>query len=212
LATKDIFIEQIFKKYEMTIKQFNGTYFLNEDRILFRFNTHNQEEYRFWLTRRTTLFILAASSHLLGKKLEQTHSPDAAKALGEFEKEVILESAKTENSTSKAYESGLNFPLGFDPILVMEVSCALTKNGEKLAHMSDEKEGGIDEDLSLDFMLPGGANINMRLAGNTLQTMCVLLDQLRLQAGWGESILQSTNSSTEEQNSDAKSSTKISIH
>ena len=196
----------------MSIKQFNGTYFINEDRISFRFNTQNQEEYRFWLTRRTTLFILAASSHLLGKKLEQTHSLDAAKALGEFEKEAILESAKTENSTSQTYESGLNFPLGFDPILVMDVTCALTNNGEKLTHMIAVKESEIDDDLSLDFALPGGANVNMRLAGNTLHTMCVLLDQLSLQAGWGESILQSTNSSTEEQNSDAQSSAKISIH
>jgi hypothetical protein len=74
------------------------------------------------------------------------------------------------------------------------------------------KESEIDDDLSLDFALPGGANVNMRLAGNTLHTMCVLLDQLRLKAGWGESILQSTNSSTEEKNSDAQSSAKISIH
>ena len=74
----------------MTIKQFNGSYSANEDRILFRFNTQNQEEYRFWFTRRVTLFILAATSHLLSKKLEQTHSADAVKALNEFEKIFFL--------------------------------------------------------------------------------------------------------------------------
>ena len=92
----------------MTIKQFNGTYFLNEDRILFRFNTQNQEEYRFWFTRRTTLFLLAASAHLLAKKLEQTHSPDAIKALNEFEKQAILDSVKSEASQAQVYESGVN--------------------------------------------------------------------------------------------------------
>lgn len=196
----------------MGIKQFNGTYLVNEDRILFRFNTQNQEEYRFWFTRRVTLFILAATSHLLAKKLEQSYSPDAAKALNEFEKQAILDAAKSEQSASPSYEGGQNFPLGFDPILVQDVTCALTKNGEKLAQMSDLKEGEIDSDLSIDFALPGGANLNLKLPPNTLQTMCVLLDQLRLQGGWGEAVLQMKNSPAEEQNSEVKMSENISIH
>lgn len=196
----------------MTIKQFNGTYFLNEDRILFRFNTQNQEEYRFWFTRRTTLFLLAASAHLLAKKLEQTHSPDAIKALNEFEKQAILDSVKSEASQAQVYESGVNFPLGFDPLLVMDITCALTKNGEKIAKIEDVKDGEIDESLSVDFVLPGGANLNLKLAGNTLQTMRVLLDQLRLQAGWGDAILQATNTPNEDEVFQAKSSQHISIH
>jgi len=196
----------------MSIKQFNGTYLMQEDRILFRFNTSDQAEYRLWLTRRTTLFILAAVSYLLAKKLEQSYSPDAAKALHEFEKQAILDAAKSEQSASTSYEGGLNFPLGFDPILVLDVTCALTKNGEKLAQLSDLKEGEIDQDLSIDFALPGGANLNLKLPPNTLQTMCVLLDQLRLQAGWGEALLQIKNSPKEEQNSEVKMSQNNSIH
>lgn len=196
----------------MTIKQFNGTYFLNEDRILFRFNTQNQEEYRFWFTRRTTLFLLAASAHLHAKRLEQTHSPDAVKALNEFEKQAILDTVKSETATVQVYESGVNFPLGFDPILVMDVACSLTKNGEKIARIEDVKDGEIDEALSVDFVLPGGANLNLKLAVNTLQTMRVLLDQLRLQAGWGEAILQAANASDEGDGFQAQSSKRISIH
>lgn len=200
----------------MSIKQFNGAYLVNEDRILFRFNTQNEEEYRFWFTRRVTLFILAASAHLHSKKMEQTHSPDVVKAIGEFEKEVILESVKTENTQSQTYEAGLNFPLGFDPILVMDVTCALTKNGEKLTHLSDAKGGEIDHELSMDFVLPGGANMNLKLAPNTVQAMCVLLDQLRLKAGWGEALLQTKNSpnevQSEEQSSEVKMSKNYSIH
>ncbi|MBU3615435.1 hypothetical protein ICN46_11090 [Polynucleobacter sp. Latsch14-2] len=196
----------------MTIKQFNGSYFPNEDRILFRFNTQSQEEYRFWLTRRTTLFILAATSHLLAKQLEQTHSPGAAKALTEFEKEAILESAKQENMATSPYEAGLNFPLGFDPILVLDVTCALTQKGEKLGHLADVKDGQIDDNLSIDFTLPGGANINLKLAGNILQTMCVLLDQLRQQAGWGEAVLQATNPSSDNQSLEVQTTKNTSIH
>ncbi len=200
----------------MSIQQINGTYLINEDRVLFRFNTQNHEEYRFWFTRRVTLFILAATTHLLAKKMEQTHSVDAAKAIGEFEKEAILEAAKTGNAQSQTYESGVNLPIGFDPVLVMDVTCALTKNGEKLAQLSDVKEGEIDNELSMDFVLPGGANLNLKLPPNTLQAMCVLLDQLRLQAGWGEGILQLKNSPQQEQasdeNSEVKTSKNYSIH
>lgn len=48
-----------------------------------------------------------------------------------------------------------------------------------------EKQG--DQDLlSMDLILPGGANINLKLAGQTLQAMCMLLNQLREHASWGE--------------------------
>ena len=57
----------------MSIKQFNGNYQAQEDRILFRFNTAEDAEYRFWFTRRITLFILAASTHLIEKQLEKQH-------------------------------------------------------------------------------------------------------------------------------------------
>ena len=78
----------------MPIKQFNASYLVNDDRILFRFNTTEQAEYRLWFTRRVTLFILVATSHLLTKRLEKTHSTDAAKALNEFSKQSILEQAQ----------------------------------------------------------------------------------------------------------------------
>lgn len=173
----------------MTIKQLNAAYLLNEDRILFRFNTQDQAEYRLWLTRRVTLFILAASTHLLTKKLEQAHSPSAAKVVDEFEKTALIEAIKTANAGSTDYESGVQFPLGFDPLLVMDVSCSLTKNGEKLTEKNSLQELDFDDSLSIDFLLPGGANLNLNLPNNLMRAMCLLLDQLREQAGWGEAVL-----------------------
>lgn len=196
----------------MTIKQFNGAYFAHDDRILFRFNTQNQDEYRFWFTRRVTLFILAAASHLLAKKLEKTHSVDAANALNQFEKEAIAKGVVEEKSSEQIYESGCKFPLGFDPILVLDVTCSLVNNDEKLPKISNQNEGENSSDLSIDFVLPGGANINLKLPQFTLQAMCVLLDQLRTQAGWGEAILQAKNLSPDEQIAEEKTSKNISIH
>jgi len=156
----------------MTIKQFNGSYLPQEDRVLFSFNTLDQSEYRFWFTRRVVNFILKATAHLWARKFEQTLSPQAAKAMTEFEKEAVRE-AQPVNQT---YEGGSKFPIGASPLLVADVNCALAKEGE---------EGKAEDVLSIDFLLPAGANLNLKMGGSTLQAMCLLLDQLREQAGWG---------------------------
>lgn len=158
----------------MSIKQFNATYLAHDDRLLFRFNTLEDSEFRFWFTRRVTLFILAATSHLVVKKLEQSHSPQAAKAIAEFSKQAIEVNQGGGGVTQvDSYQPANHYPLGADPLLVIDVKCALEKQGE-------------EDLLSLDLVLPGGANINLKMAGPTLQAMCLLLNQLREHAGWGE--------------------------
>ncbi|BDT79155.1 hypothetical protein [Polynucleobacter yangtzensis] len=158
----------------MTIKQFNATYLANDDRLLFRFNTSEDSEFRFWFTRRVTLFILAATSHLLVKALEQSHTPEAAKAIAEFSEEAVKKDREQSEAVKpETYEPASTYPLGADPVLVMDVKCALEKQGS-------------EDMLSLDLVLPGGANINLKMAGPTLQAMCLLLNQLREHAAWGE--------------------------
>ena len=158
----------------MTIKQLNATYLAPDDRLLFRFNTLENTEFRFWFTRRVTLFILAATQHLIVKNLEQVHSPQVAKAIAEFSNEAMQVDPNAQGiSQSSAYEPAANYPLGADPLLVMDVKCTL------------EKEG-TEDTLSLDLVLPGGANINLKMAGSTLQAMCILLNQLREHAAWGD--------------------------
>lgn len=158
----------------MTIKQFNATYLANDDRLLFRFNTSEDSEFRFWFTRRVTLFILAATSHLLVKTLEQSHTPEAAKAIAEFSEEAVKKDREQREAVKpETYEPASIYPLGADPVLVMDVKCALEKQES-------------EDILSLDLVLPGGANINLKMAGPTLQTMCLLLNQLREHAAWGE--------------------------
>lgn len=169
----------------MTIKQFNASFLVQEDRLLFRFNTIDDAEYRFWFTRRVTLFILGATTHLLTKHLEKTHSPETAAAITEFQKEALKEQVSKQELQqgeanggqggqvgAEAYQAASNYPIGADPLLVMDVKCELSKDGEA-------------DVLSMDFVLPGGANLNLKLGGPTLQAMCLLLDQLRESAGWG---------------------------
>ena len=158
----------------MTIKQFNATYSAHDDRVLFRFNTVEDTEFRFWFTRRVSLFILAATSHLISKNLEQIHSPEAAKAIVDFGKESVqVEKGNQATWRANTYQPANNFPLGSDPLLVMDVKCALEKQEQ-------------EDVLSLDLVLPGGANINLKMAGHTLYAMCSLLNQLREHAAWGD--------------------------
>jgi hypothetical protein len=158
----------------MTIKQFNATYLAHDDRLLFRFHTIEDTEFRFWFTRRVSLFILAATSHLIIKNLEQAHSPEAVKAIVDFGKESIqVEKGGKGVPQEDAYQPANHFPLGADPLLVMDVKCSLEKQDQ-------------EDVLSLDLVLPGGANINLKMAGQTLHAMCALLNQLREHAAWGE--------------------------
>ncbi|CAM3839634.1 hypothetical protein [Polynucleobacter antarcticus] len=161
----------------MAIKQFNATYIPQDDRIFFRFNTDEDTEFRFWLTRRVTLFILAATQHLMVKQLEQGHSPEAAKAIAQFAKEAVQSTIKKENTpapqgAAEVYQSASQFPIGAEALLVTEAKCSI--------HQVEQQD-----ELSLDLMLPGGGNLNIKMAGPTLQAMGLLLDQIREFAGWG---------------------------
>jgi len=158
----------------MTIKQFNATYLAPDDRILFRMNTVEDTEYRFWFTRRVTLFILSATRHLLLKGLEQTHSPQAAQAMAAFNQEAIKVNSNGESVfKGHVYQTGSHYPLGADPILIMDVKFTIEMQNS-------------DNVLSLDLVLPGGANVNLKIAGSTLQALSLLLNQLREHAGWGD--------------------------
>jgi len=180
----------------MTIQQFNATYLTHDDRILFRFNTNEDTEFRFWFTRRVTLFVLAATSHLIVKNLEQIHSPQVAKAMAEFGNDALqISHGEGAKENSNLYRPAGNYPLGADPLLVMDVKCSLQKEG-------------LEDLLSLDLILPGGANINLKLAGPTFQGMCLLLNQLREHAAWGDvpQVADAAINETEKQKEGAKPS------
>ena len=172
----------------MAIKQVNAAYLVNEDRILLRFNTPEEAEYRLWITRRIGLFILAATTHLLTKYLEQTHTAETAKAIDVFEKEALVEASKIANTAPNEYQSGIQFPIGSEPILVMDASCSLLQNKVSDDSKSNVITSNSNEIISIDFALPGGANLNLKLASNMVRAITLLLDQLRQQAGWGEAV------------------------
>jgi hypothetical protein len=196
----------------VSIKQINATYLVNEDRILLRFNTPEEAEYRLWITRRIGLFMLVATTHLLTKQLEQSHAPDTAKAIDAFEKEALVEASKIANTTPNEYQSGIQFPLGAEPILVMDVSCSLLQNNASDSSNSDAITSSNQDIISIDFALPGGANLNLKLASNMVRAITLLLDQLRQQAGWGEAVFAIQNDGKTTADLNEKNSHSSALH
>lgn len=155
----------------MSLKQFNCRYLLNDDRIIFRFNTVDHSEYIFWLTRRITHFILMSARQFIQKEYEKL-PPTVENFISE-----IKQSDKQVANFTKAYEPGVNYPLGADSILVMDAKCKMMKIGEQ-------------DVFSLDFVLPGGANLNLKLTMPIIKALILLLEELNVQAKWGSPISQ----------------------
>lgn len=90
---------------------------------------------------------------------------------------VISESQQADKTTSftEAYEPGAKYPVGADPILVMDAKCEMLK---------------IDEQdvFSLDLILPGGGNINMKLPMPVMKNVILLLEEWNIRAKWGSPI------------------------
>lgn len=150
----------------MNIRQFSGTYLPNDDRIMFRFNTIDHSEYKFWLTRKITHFILVSTSKFFEKQhVEQ--APSFEKVISEFQQPP----QQTKSNFSEEYQSGSHYPLGAESILVIDARCEMTKINNQ-------------EIFSLDFILPGGANVNLKLPVDNMQKLVLLLEQLTIQARW----------------------------
>ena len=161
----------------MSIKQLNASYLIQDDRILFRINTEEKSEFAFLLTRRVTLFILAASEHLVEKQLEQKHDPQTAKALADFEKKNLISS----DIQGPEFESGETFPLGNAPILILDVTCGLAN-----------AEGDGEQLFSIDFALEKDQSINLKIPKPMLIAMRLLLENLCDQASWGRAVITTT--------------------
>ncbi|MBT8519244.1 hypothetical protein G6734_00045 [Polynucleobacter paneuropaeus] len=148
----------------MSIKQFNGVYDKKEDRIFFRFNTHDDQEFRFWLTRFITKGILSAVDQLMQKGLETKHNAQIAEVIKEFQKDTVAKTTKTNEN----YLGAQNTPLGEHPILVSAMNFNLS-----------------GDTFGMDFKLPDNKTLNIKLPTQSMQGMALLLRKLSVNAQWG---------------------------
>lgn len=150
----------------MSIKQCTGKWSPIEDRIFFRFNTPEKDEYSFWLTRHVVNQMIHGSAETIKKLLEIEHDPRVAKRIQEFQQSA---SARKTNFKSQ-YEQASKHPLGPDPILVIGCSISLNEKNKLIA---------------LQFRLSSKQRIGMKLTVPMVQRIVSLLEKLQLRAGWG---------------------------
>jgi len=156
----------------MTIKQFNGNWVSQEDRLMFRFNTQDNAEYRFWMTRLVVKALINGSQHLVQKALEKKHEPKTAQAIQEFQQQNLKQQA----DFKVPYQEAVSLPLGDQPVLVIGLQM--------------KQEGDL---MSVDFQLVTKQNLNMKLTLPMLQTMVLLLDKLQAIANWSVGLPEPTD-------------------
>lgn len=149
----------------MAIKQFNGNYILAEDRLMFRFSTDEDTEFRLWLTRFITLNLLQGIEQLSHQAIERYHNKEVAQAVHEFQEEEIKQTA----NLSDPYQEASQLPLGIHPVLVTGLNLSESENI-----------------FSIDFQLIGGQNLNIKLPASAVQSMALLIGKLVDEgAKWG---------------------------
>jgi hypothetical protein len=157
----------------MGIKQLNGSYLDHEDRILFRFNTDDAQEYRLWFTRRITLFILASTNLFVAEEIKKSNSSPTSKVIADFHQTTLEDqiAKPAEPGQLETYQGGSHYPLGTDTLIVMDIQCQMIQQGGENA-------------VSLNFLLPGGGNLNLTLNSQFLLALYMMLNQLVSIANW----------------------------
>jgi hypothetical protein len=147
----------------MGIKQFNATYSKQEDRITFRFNTDEDQEFVFWFTRFITKGIINAVDQLIQKNFEKKHNAQIAEVIKEFQREGVEKNTKLDDS----YLGATHYPLGKDPVLVSSINFQLN--------------GNI---FSINFVLTDNKNLNINLPIEATEKITFLLRRLAELAQW----------------------------
>lgn len=148
----------------MGIKQFNGEWVSQEDRVMFRFNTHENQEFSFWLTRRMVQALLQGTQQLSVHSLEKTHAPHVAQAVQAFQQQAVAQRVTFRDG----YESAAEKPLGEQALLVV----GLVMNQD-------------EEHTHIEFQLVTGQRVNLNLPQTVLQLLVTLLNKLQDNAAWG---------------------------
>jgi hypothetical protein len=149
----------------MSITQFNATYVQEEDRVLFRFNTSEQQEFRLWLTRVAVkdLMGLTTQGAVAALVRERPVAQAQAQAIVEFKQQ-----AKVANPQFTTFTPAMTLPLGEEALLV---------RGMRLTVAPDK--------MALELMLPQNRVMTMAVTADMLGQIRVLLQKIDEHAGWG---------------------------
>lgn len=135
------------------VNQMQMAYQPEEDRILFRTNTSDNKEFRFWITRRYSLLLLKILRDHLDRDPDVLSQPsnEAKEAIKDFKQEQ----AESNVDFSKKFEAeAKDYPLGEEGILAFKLSYTFK---EDLLNLSVEPKEGqgisivINRDLNVSM-------------------------------------------------------------
>ena len=147
----------------MSIKQFNGEWVCQQDRVLFRFNTSEDQEFSFWLTRYVLKGLLQGAQQLSVQALAQVHPPQVAQVMQSFQQESVTQQLNFQ----EAFQAAKEKPMGEAPLLV--TGLMLNQTGDVVT-------------LKLD--LESGKSVQVQMNPSVLRVMLALLDKLQGVAQW----------------------------
>ena len=162
------------------INQFSANYNPIEDRILFRFNTTDLKEFRFWFSRRVAsklLKILPEGTQEgteivqeLKQQTEQKQEKIQQKLSNEVKKE---ETSYTPTKKAPKFISGNNFPTGETPTLLVDVNFEL--------------EGAT---YKCSFILVTKKTVTVRINPDLMLKVHSLISLMTQNAGWYKDLKQ----------------------
>ena len=152
----------------MSIQQFNGEWVCREDRVLFRFNTSEDQEFSFWLTRFVVKGLIQGGQQVSVKALELAHTPQVAHVLQSFQQASVTQQLNFETTFQAAKEK----PMGDAPLLVTGLSL--------------NQEGDV---VTIKFDLEADRAVQVQMNPAVLQVMLALLDKLQALAQWGVGLV-----------------------
>lgn len=150
-----------------TISQLQMLYVPEEDRILFRVNTTERQQFRFWLTRRYAVILLKVLRDHFDSDPDVSiqGTPEAKEAVKTFKQEKAMSSA---NFKEQFDETANELPLGQD----IPVAFKLTYNLK-------------DGNLNIGIQPKEGQGINMAIDRNINVSMTNLLLVAAQKGEWG---------------------------
>jgi len=174
----------------MTIKQFNANWVRHEDRVLLRFNTLQDKEYRLWLTRHILKELLEHARKIIQSSLEKTHRPEVAEMIESFQKQKI----QNKIISGTGFTRSKSCPLGEKPLLVTHINI-ISKN--KL--------------IKVSFQLVSGQKVEVPLNAAAFQSLVYLLEKTQVTAAWFLDINTADSSGNHKNDLMAENSKKL-IH
>ena len=126
----------------MNIHQLSVNHDERQDRLLLRLNTQDQQEFRFWLTRRMALRLLPAIEQS-AVRLEAAHQGVAAtdgpsqNLLSELKRDAFLK--KADFATPFDNHATL-WPLGAEPLLITDAQLTIKPGGSLAIAFEDKSD------------------------------------------------------------------------